>query len=166
MIRNQAIMLIMIGLLCLPLSVKAQQKIPDVSFQTVNNKEIQLSHFRGKKVMLWILSTWCPSCKAGLKALEIKKQVLNSHNLQVIILRNYNNGGYPGPPIQKFVENTIGKTGDGIVLGQAGHELARKLNPRNYPDIYYLVDPNGNVNTVSSSPNATMSKILQFVHQK
>ncbi|MBQ0139313.1 MAG: redoxin domain-containing protein [Kurthia sp.] len=44
--------------------LKVGQKAPDFKLQTLDGKEIALSDFKGKKVMINFWATWCPPCKA------------------------------------------------------------------------------------------------------
>src|SRR3989304_6443183 len=74
----------------------AQQKAPDTYFYS-NNKKVYLKNFEGKRIMFWMFSTWCPSCIAGFNALAEKQPELKKDSLTVIVLRNYKNGGDPGP---------------------------------------------------------------------
>lgn len=145
----------------------AQQKAPDSPLQ-VGNDTVQLSHFRGKKVMLWFFSTWCPSCQAGLQALAQKEQTLEKQGLHVIAVRNYKNGGYPGPSITDFVKKVTPSLlkAKNWTLAEATKELAGKYNSRGYPDIYYLINSDGEVVKVDSSPGANMDEILAFARSK
>jgi len=145
----------------------AQQKAPDASFK-VGDQTVTLSHFRGKKVMLWLFSTWCPSCRAGVQALAKKQATLEKTGLDIIALRNYKNGGYPGPSIAGFVQKAAPSLlkADNWTLGEATKKLEEKYNGRGYPDIYFLINTKGEIVTVNGSPGANMDEILAFAHSK
>ena len=52
------------------------QTAPNFKLKTLDGKEVQLSDYRGKKVMLNFWATWCPPCKAEIPHMEkyYKKQ--------------------------------------------------------------------------------------------
>jgi len=140
---------------------------PNAPFQ-VGSKTYNLDQFRGRKVMLWLFSTWCPSCQVGLKALSDKQQQLKKSGLIIIALENYKNGGYQGPTIRKFV----GKYGKSVAkspnwfFGNASAELARIYNPKGYPDIYFLIDEKGIIRNINDAPAVTIDKIVNFAAGK
>ncbi len=41
---------------------------PDAPFSS-QARQYSIAQFEGRKVMLWLLSTWCPSCSVGMQAL-------------------------------------------------------------------------------------------------
>lgn len=139
------------------------QKAPDAAFHA-RSQEFSLREFEGRKVMLWLLSTWCSSCIAGLDALADAQPRLARANLKILALRNHENGGFPGPTITEFAQ----RPGDAVteapnwVFGQASAGMAQRYNPRKYPDIYYLIDEEGMVRAVSTAPAATLDKIERF----
>lgn len=145
----------------------AQRKAPDAPLQ-VNADTVSLTQFHEKKVMLWFFSTWCPSCQAGLKALKKKEGKLKKLGLHIIAVRNYKNGGYPGPSINDFVKKAAPSllTAQNWTLAEATKELAQKYNSRGYPDIYYLISPEGKIVNVAGSPGGHMDQIMAFARSK
>lgn len=146
----------------------AQQKAPDASFK-VNKETMQLSHFQGKKRILWLFSTWCPSCAVGLQSLSKKQPVLLKNDVQVIALRNYNNGGYPGLSgtintfIKKFLKNPGLLKSKNWAFGVASKNLEHKYNPNHDPDIYFMINKKGKIVKKGNSLGAHLNKIMRFV---
>ena len=140
-------------------------KAPPAKFASGGGKQIPLARYKGQKVMLWMFSTWCPSCAAGFQALVEQQPVLAKAGLRVIALKNYRNGGYPGPSLQDFVK----RFGSPLLkapnwtFGEVTADMAAKYNPRRYPDIYFLIDEKGMLQAVDGAPGATMSTIKKFV---
>jgi len=161
--------IIFVGAIFIIGKISAAQTIsaPDAPFK-VGAKTYNLSQFRGRKIMLWLFSTWCPSCQVGLKALSDKQQQLKKSGLIIIALENYKNGGYQGPTIREFV----GKYGKSVAkspnwfFGNASAELARIYNPKRYPDIYFLIDEKGIIRNINDAPAATIDKIINFAAGK
>lgn len=147
--------------------VAASSKAPIASF-TVLGQQHSTTEFRGHRTMLFLLSTWCGSCAAGLQAMAQHMPQLNKDGLQVVILRNYRNGGYPGPDIRQFVAKVapaILKDGS-WTLGDATPALEQAYNGHGYPDIYFLIDTNGTIQAVNSAPSASMDSILAFAERE
>ncbi len=136
---------------------------PDVQF-TSQGKIHSLTEYKGRKVMLWLFSTWCHSCIVGVKAMQEEQATWEKTGLVVLAIRNYNNGGYPGPDISTFIKKVAPQllNHKGWVNGEATETMYRKMNAKRFPDIYYLIDKKGLVRVVSTSPTATMNKILNF----
>ncbi|TAM24176.1 MAG: redoxin domain-containing protein [Candidimonas sp.] len=137
---------------------------PIVSYATAGGRTLSTAQFQGHRTMLWLLSTWCASCAAGLQAMADKADPLEKAGLRVVILRNYQNGGYPGSGIRSFV-NRVAPTllkEPGWTFGDAPPQLDYAYNHKHYPDIYFLIDANGRIQTVDGAPAATMDKILRF----
>lgn len=145
----------------------AQKQAPDASFK-VGDKTVQLSHFQGSKRILWLFSTWCPSCAVGLQELSQKQPELQKNDVQVIALRNYNNGGYPGLSgtidtfIKKYLKNPGLLKAKNWTFGEATKELEQQYNPHTYPDIFFLIDEQGNIVKKANSLGAHMDEIMNF----
>lgn len=145
---------------------QAGSPAPNVTFLS-QGKSASLAAYRGQKVMLWLFSTWCPSCQAGLAALAQQQNVLAAGSVHLIVLENYQNGGYSGPTMQALVNQYASavKGASNWTIGNATQELAAVYNAKSYPDIYYLIGTNGKIETVGSAPSASMSKILRFARK-
>lgn len=145
----------------------AQQKAPNTYFYS-NNKKVYLKNFEGKRIMLWMFSTWCPSCISGFKALAEKQPELKKVKFTIIVLRNYKNGGYPGPSVTEFAKKYSEKllSAENWVFGEASQDLEKIYNSKKYSDIYYLIDEKGIVKDVNGAPAATLDDILSFAENK
>lgn len=140
------------------------QPAPNATFTAVDGKTHTLAEYKGQKVMLWLFATWCPSCKAGMQALQANKGALG--NLKIISVKTYGNAGYPGPTVKTFIESVSPKllTEPAMAWGSLSEKATSVYNPKNYPDIYYLIDKNGIIRAISGSPSATLSTITQFAN--
>lgn len=123
-----------------------------------------LSEYRGHKVMLWLFSTWCHTCVAGIKVMQDNQVFWKQSGLIILAVRNRNNGGYPGLKMPDFIKKIAPQLlqEPNWVTGEASAEMAQQYNARQFPDIYYLIDEQGRVQTVSTAPTATLQKIKQF----
>ncbi len=130
-------------------------------------KSVSLAAYHGQKVMLWLFSTWCPSCQAGLAALAQEHKTLAAGGVHLIVLENYRNGGYSGPSMQQLLNQYAGavKGAPNWTIGAATQELANVYNVKSYPDIYYLIGADGKIETVGSAPSASMNRILTFARK-
>lgn len=143
--------------------VAVNQPAPNAWF-TVPAGRDSIAQFKGRKVMLWLLSTWCSSCQEGLRVLAREQPALQRAGLTVIVVENYRNGGYGGAPIASFVERYGASVqhAPNWVFGSAPRSFRSLYNPRNFPDIYYLIDQRGVVRVIDAAPSATLQKILAF----
>lgn len=145
---------------------KAGTTAPAATF-TSQGKSMSLDAYRGQKVMLWLFSTWCPSCQAGLAALAQEQKTLAAGRVHLIVLENYQNGGYSGPSMQDLM-NQYASAVKGVpnwTIGDATHDLAAVYNAKSYPDIYYLIGADGKIEAVGSAPSANMDEILAFARK-
>ncbi len=148
----------------------APQPVPfsasDASF-LIATKQHRLSEYKGRKVMLWLFSTWCHTCIASVKKLHQYQARLEKTGLLILAVRNFNNGGVAGLLMTDFIR----KIQPEILqyknwqLAEATAELDKMLNTRKFPDIYFLIDEQGVVQKVDTAPNIHMQSILHFAQQ-
>jgi thiol-disulfide isomerase/thioredoxin len=135
---------------------------PNATFTTLSGETKQLSDYRGQKVMFWLFATWCPSCKQGARALQANNDKLQ--DMEIVAVKTAGNAGYAGPSVHSFVESFAPSllTKSNWVWGELSQQSTRTFNPRNRPDIYYLIDENGTIQAKTGAPAATMNQITQF----
>jgi len=117
--------------------------------------------FQGKSDVL-VVATWCSSCSEGAKVLSQNESKLG--NLTIITLKTYGNAGYPGPKIGDFAVQSAPSTlhAKNWHWGNLTKQSTKVYNPRNYPDIYFLIDKNGIVRDINDAPAATLGTIIKF----
>lgn len=140
---------------------------PNASF-IVAGKHRTVSAYRGHRILLWLFSTWCPSCQVGLAALAKEQPRLAQAGLHVIVLENYNDGGFPGPAMSDLITHRAKSVrhAPNWTFGHATRKLAAAYNPRSYPDVYFFIRADGALAGAGSAPSATMAKILDFAGAK
>lgn len=137
--------------------------MPDVRFIS-ESKPHSLTEYKGRKVMLWLFSTWCHTCVAGVKVMQDNQAIWEKTGLVVLAVRNHNNGGYPGLDMPAFMKKIAPQLMNkkNWVIGEATAEMDQKINTKKFPDIYFLIDENGMVQNVSTAPTATLKQIIKF----
>ncbi|MGH7121346.1 MAG: peroxiredoxin family protein [Acetobacteraceae bacterium] len=148
-----------------PMAVPAPStRARDASF-LVNGRTVYLHAYWGRPIMLWEVATWCPSCRAGLQTLARKQSLIDQSNLAVIVLRDWNNGGYPGPSMAEFVEKAAPKLlhDPHVIIGEDTEAVYKLYDPHHFVDVYYLIRPDGRLALTASAPAATFDKIATFI---
>ncbi|GIN73346.1 thiol:disulfide interchange protein tlpA [Bacillus sp. J14TS2] len=64
---------------------------PDIKLKTIEGEEVQLSDYRGKKVMLNFWATWCPPCRAEMPDMEKFHQDTDIEILAVNLIESETN---------------------------------------------------------------------------
>lgn len=137
--------------------------MPAVEF-TSGGQPRSLAELKGRRYMLWLVSTWCHTCIASLRVMEEAQTELSKDGFQVLLLRNHDNDGAPGPDARGFAR----RFAPGLLeapnwrFGEASAQMKQTLNPRQYLDLYFLVDERGRVQVVSTAPTATLDRIIDF----
>lgn len=137
--------------------------MPAVEY-TSRGQPRSLAALEGRRYMLWLVSTWCHTCIASLRVMEEAQTERGRHGFRVLLVRNHDNDGAPGPDARGFAR----RFAPGLLeasnwrFGEASAQMKQTLNPRQYPDIYFLVDERGRVQAVSTAPTATLDRILGF----
>lgn len=109
-------------------------KAPKISLKNINNREINLKDFQGKKVLLNFWASWCPPCKEEMPALQ---QLESNHGREIIILA-INIGETKATAVNFMQENNLNFP----VLLDRDKSTAQKYLVRGVPMSYFL-DENG-----------------------
>jgi len=135
---------------------------PPATFTTLAGRTESLAALRGEPVLLWLVTTWCPSCQAGTRELARHLEALRADGVRVVELENYGDLGASGPSMATFSADLAGRAVDDPdwTFGQASWGLTRTYNPQAFLDVYYLIDARGRIAYVNGSPASTMPELL------
>ena len=64
----------------------APRALPDIEFKDREGKEVRLSNFKGKVVLLNVWATWCPPCRREMPTLDKLQGMLGGKDFEVIAL--------------------------------------------------------------------------------
>lgn len=153
-----------------PASASAQpasagQRAPEGTFTTVSGQTASVASLRGHPALLWFVSTWCSSCQAGTQAMAQNVATLAADGVRVVQIENYADLGQSGPPMGTFAKTLAGSafTNPDWTFGEASSSLTHTYNPKAYTDLYYLINAEGKLTYVNSSPGSTMPQLLSAV---
>lgn len=85
-----------------PLKTETPETAANFTLLDLNNKEFSLSEFKGKPVILFFWTTWCPYCRKELKELNSMQSELLKDGIQVAAI----NVDEPLDKVRKFFGNT------------------------------------------------------------
>ena len=125
---------------------ESPRPIPDLAFVDVEGKQLSLSAFRGKIVLLNVWATWCPPCRKEMPALDRLEQALGGPRFEVVALST-DSSGLQGviafydslglKSLQIFLDEEGSAMRDLRIIGlpttllvdEQGREIARKIGP-------------------------------------
>ncbi|MFT3733082.1 MAG: redoxin family protein [Hyphomicrobium sp.] len=80
---------------------KPPEALPDITFEDAAGKEVQLSSFKGKTILLNLWATWCGPCREEMPALNKLQKELGGDKFEVVAL-SLDRGGYEAS--RKFLD--------------------------------------------------------------
>jgi len=125
-VRHQMFVLSALAMLCLrtpavarnAVQIKVGDTPPELLGKDVDGREVRLSDYRGKVVVMSFWATWCPPCRKELPILERLQEVGSDRGLQVIAVNWEEEGATFRRAVKilssfqlKFVSDTSGKVG-------------------------------------------------------
>ena len=139
---------------------------PSFTYRLLNGHRLSPSELRGHPYMLWLVASWCPSCKTGSGVIADHIDFLRSHGVRIIELQLADDLGASGPGLQSF-QKAVGARANSPnwYWGAADQTQTLALDSEGLPDIYYLVSANGTIAAVVSArgPATTWDTIEHFV---
>ena len=135
---------------------------PGGSFITVSGRTETIASLRGHKALLWFVTTWCPGCQAGTRAMAGQVARLRAAGVQVVEVEDYADLGQSGPAMTAFGRQFAGQAhhDPGWTFGTASLALTRAYNPQGYLDVYFQLDSSGHIAYINAAPTSTMSQLL------
>ena len=64
----------------------APRPLPDIEFRDRDGKDLRLSNFKGRVVLLNVWATWCPPCRREMPTLDRLQGMLGGKDFEVLAL--------------------------------------------------------------------------------
>lgn len=84
---SNLLLLLLFSLLIFPPSsnaVEVGKVSPDFQLKTLDGKDVRLSDFKGRVIVLKLATTWCPTCQQQTEEFVSAREFLKEKNVQVI----------------------------------------------------------------------------------
>jgi len=144
-------------------ALKEGSPAPPGSFNTLNGQTRTIASLAGQPTLVWFVTTWCSSCQAGTQAMasEIIGRLERAH-VRVVELENAEDLGQEGPSMESFATHLAGEDihNPDWTFGVASAALTKSYNPEGNLDVYYLLNAEGRIAYINSSPAATREALL------
>lgn len=139
---------------------------PDGSYTPINGATTSVAALRGQPALVWFVSTSCDSCEAGTKAMANQIDQFAQHHVRVVELELYDNLGAGATDIGAFGRALAGArfSHPDWTWGNASQTLTTAFDPKNYLDVYYLLDAHGTIRYYNSAPESTMTSLLAHLN--
>lgn len=147
------------GLLLKP-GEKTMLKAPDFKLKDLNGKEVSLSDYKGKNVLLNFWASWCPPCRAEMP--DIEKLYQETKNTDTIILAV--NLGEDRGTVKSFID--ANKYNFNILL-DSDQQAAAEFNISSIPS-WFFINKDGNIVTshIGAMSLAQMKSYVQLLENK
>ena len=133
---------------------EATKKLSELSFLTLDGKEVKLSDYKGKVVLVNFWASWCPPCKEEMPVFEKVYQKYGDKNFVILAVNMDTSEG----AMKEFLEKNRYSFPIVRIKGEAG------LNIPGLPTSY-LVDKDGSVKKIRLGVyrelEEDLSKLLQ-----
>lgn len=144
----------------LKIGEKILEKAPDFKLKDLNGKEVSLSDYKGKNVLLNFWASWCPPCRAEMP--DIEKLYQETKNTDTVILAV--NLGEDRDTVKSFIDEN--KYNFDILL-DSDQRTAAKYNISSIPS-WFFIDKDGNIVTshIGAMSLAQMRSYIQLLENK
>ena len=133
---------------------KATKKLSELNFLTLDGKEVKISNYKGKVVLVNFWASWCPPCKEEMPIFEKVYQKYSNKNFVILAVNTDTSEG----AMKEFLERNRYSFPIVRIKGEAG------LNIPGLPTSY-LVDRDGSVKKIRLGVyrelEEDLSKLLQ-----
>ena len=138
-------------------------RAPNFSYHQLNGKFVGQRELRGHPYIVWLVASWCSSCKTGSLVVADHIAMLKQRGIRIVELQLANDLGAPGPGLPTF-QSAVGKRAQtpGWYWGVATEQQTLVLDPKGYADVYYLVNRHGMVVGINGNPSASWNVIQHF----
>lgn len=153
--------------LAVPAPIAVGKPAPQFTYHLLGGKVLTPVQLRGRKYILWVMGTWCPSCQAGSQIVAKHIAELQRKHIALVEMEAYDNLGGNGPTLAS-VKSGIGKAADAPnwYWGILNEEQTAAIDPKNAMDVFYLVDEHGRVAAQNMAPGAHWDQIESFINNR
>jgi len=109
---------------------------PNFKLANLNGKEVELSDYSGKVILLEFWGAGCGHCITIAKELEKKKKILNNNKIKLIIIEQGTMNSI------NQVQSLVGKYDVNKKTLIAGREVSKEYGVKGFP-AFFLIDPKG-----------------------
>jgi cytochrome oxidase Cu insertion factor (SCO1/SenC/PrrC family) len=148
-----------------------QSALPaDATFTAADGRVVSLAAGQGKPVVLWFIGASCSSCGVSVPVVAKHLPEIAANGVHVVAVDLY--GDLPGAPrglkyLREFGKATAGAkfTDASWTWGLASEQLSYRYDPTGTPDLYFVIDRDGQITYRGSVPVSTMSSLLDHIRQ-
>lgn len=138
-----------------PLAKNAAETAPDFTLLDLSGKNVALSDFKGKPVILFIWTTWCPFCRVELSILQGKYKDIKGAGVELLAIDT----GETKEKVEKFLSN---KNVEFPILLDSSSKVAESYKVIGVPTIA-LIDSQGKIRF---NGNELPESYIQILTQK
>ncbi|HEX68610.1 MAG TPA: TlpA family protein disulfide reductase [bacterium] len=124
---------LLISLMIISFLLFSFEKAPDFVLKDISGKEVRLSDFKGKVVLIDFFATWCPPCRASIPHLVELQREYGEKGLQII---GISLDHYPLRKLPRFKEKF--KINYPLLMGN--EEVVKKFGNINAIPTYFLLN--------------------------
>jgi len=146
--------LLFMTLIGLVIGFSQQALAEDIILNDLNGQAVNISSYKGKPVVLFFWTTWCPYCRVELKKLNQQSSVMEKEGIVVLGI-NVRESSYK---VKKFFDNY--QLNLKILLDQDGL-LARKYDLMGVPTFVFLDKAQEVIAQVNNLPDDYKSILLK-----
>jgi thiol-disulfide isomerase/thioredoxin len=148
-------------------ALRVGDSAPEFTFMTMDGSPSSLSAYRGRPVVLWLITTWCTSCQDGTK-LFAQNYYNQYHTAGVVLLEieSYRNLGQPGPSLDNFAQSYGYSRQTDWILGEGSQDSTTIYNSAAYLDYFYAVSSQGIIIDAKPELPQYFGAVLQEAHSR
>lgn len=129
-----------------------QESLPDITFKTLDGRELKLSTFQGKVVLVNFWATWCPPCKEEMSLFEKEYRRCKNAGFEILAV----NMDSSQSSLEKFLkENTYS-----FNIVRPTQDLEKELKLIGFPTSY-LLDKDGKIYRIKLGVYRELEKDLK-----
>jgi thiol-disulfide isomerase/thioredoxin len=137
---------------------------PIFTYHLLDGKTLTPNQLQGRKYILWVMATWCPSCTTGSQVVAQHIAELQRHHVALVEMEAYDDLGASGPSLQS-IKDGIGNAAasSNWHWGILNEEQTLAIDPKSSMDVFYLIDAHGRVVSQGMAPGAHWDQVESFM---